>query len=103
MAASRADNGPMIEDLGLLEKENGDFSGAISCLQQARSLYGTADDILRTILEQVDALARSGNKKAALTLVRTTLHLVPDAPTSGLLREVEQQLAQSSPNPRRER
>ena len=103
MAASRADNGPMIEDLGLLEKENGDFSGAISCLQQARSLYGTADDILRTILEQVDALTRSGNKKAALTLVRTTLHLVPDAPTSGLLREVEQQLAQSSPNPRRER
>lgn len=100
VAALRASNGPMIEDLGLLEKESGDFSGAISYFQQARSLYGTADDILRTILEQVDALTKSDNKKAALLLVRTTERLVPDAPTTALLRQIEQQLAPPSPSPR---
>jgi hypothetical protein len=98
-AASRASNGPMMEDLGLLKKESGDFSGAISCFQQARSFYTTADDILRTILEQVDALTKSGNKKAALLLIRTTERLVPDAPATVLLRQLEQQLAPSSSKP----
>lgn len=99
-AASRADNGPMMEDLGLQEKESGQFNGAISCFHQARSFYVTADDILRTILEQVDALTKSGNKKAALLLVRTTERLVPDAPATGLLRQIEQQLAPASPSQR---
>jgi uncharacterized protein (TIGR03790 family) len=101
-AASRAANGPMIEDLGLIEKESGDYGSAINYLQQARSLYSSADDILRTILEQVDSLTKSGNKKAALALVRTTIRLVPDAPTTGLLRKIEAQLTPPSQTPRRE-
>lgn len=98
-AASRAGNGPMIEDLGLMEKESGDFGNAISYFQQARSVYSTAEDILRTILEQVDALTKSGNKKAALNLIQTTARLVPDSPTTVLLRKLEGQLA-PSPAPR---
>src|SRR5205085_9973341 len=43
--ASRAGNAPMIEDLGLIEKEAGHFDGAISCLQQARALHKKRDDI----------------------------------------------------------
>jgi len=99
-AASRTDNGPMIEDLGLVQKENGDYAGAISHLQQARTLYSSADDILRTVLEQVDALRKSGNKKAALALVRATERLVPDASTTALLRKLEEQLAPPTPTPR---
>jgi len=99
-AASRAGNGPMIEDLGLMQKESGDFAGAVSYFQQARSMYSTAEDILRTILEQVDGLTKSGNKKAALTLIQATTRLVPDSPTTVLLRKLEARLAPSSPTPR---
>jgi uncharacterized protein (TIGR03790 family) len=91
-AASRAENGPLIEDLGLMEKEDGHFAAAVSYLQQARSLYTKPDDILRTVLEQADALIKSGDKKAALALVRSVAQLVPDAPATALLRKIEQQL-----------
>ena len=91
-AASRANNGPLIEDLGLMEKENGHFAAAVSYLQQARSLYTKPDDILRTVLEQADALIKSGDRKAALALVRSVAQLVPDAPATDLLRKIEQQL-----------
>jgi hypothetical protein len=90
----------MIEDLGLMQKESGDFAGAVSYFQQARSMYSTAEDILRTILEQVDGLTKSGNKKAALTLIQATTRLVPDSPTTVLLRKLEARLAPSSPTPR---
>ena len=91
-AASRAGNGPMIEDLGLLEKANGNFVSAISYFQQARSLYTKRDDILRVVLEQADALIKADKKKAALALVRSVTRVVPDAPASALLRKIEQQL-----------
>jgi uncharacterized protein (TIGR03790 family) len=91
-AASRADNGPMIEDLGLIEKERGNFASAISYLQQARALYSKPEDILRAVLEEVDALLKLNDKKAALALVRSVTQLVPDAPATALLRKIEQQL-----------
>ncbi len=91
-AAARANNGSMMEDLGLSEKENGKFSSAASYLQQARSLYSKPDDILRTIVEQADALIASGNKKAALALIRSVARLAPDAPAIALLRKMEQEL-----------
>jgi uncharacterized protein (TIGR03790 family) len=98
-AASRAENGRMIEDLGLIEKENENFSSAVSYLQQARSLYRKPEDILRAILEQADALIKAGNKKAALTLVQSVAQLVPDAPATALLRKIEQQLNPPPPTP----
>jgi uncharacterized protein (TIGR03790 family) len=91
-AASRADNGPMIEDLGLIEKERGNFASAISYLQQARALYSKPEDILRAVLEEVDALLKLNDKKAALALVRSVTQLVPDAPATALLRKIEQEL-----------
>jgi uncharacterized protein (TIGR03790 family) len=96
-AASRAGNGPMIEDLGLIEKERGNFRSAVSYLQQARSLYSKPEDILRTVLEQVDALLKLNDKKTALALVRSVTQLVPDAPATALLGKIEQEL---NPPPR---
>jgi len=61
-------------------------------LRQARSLYTQADDILRVVLEQADALIKADDKKAALALVQSVAALAPDAPATALLRKIEQQL-----------
>ncbi|MDQ3413580.1 MAG: hypothetical protein M3480_01170, partial [Verrucomicrobiota bacterium] len=98
--AARAENGPMMEDLALREKENGNFSSAVSYLQQARSFYKDPSDILRTIVEQAEALAESGNKKEALKLIRNVPRLAPDAPALALLRKMEQELNPPPPAPR---
>ncbi|MBA3832336.1 MAG: TIGR03790 family protein [Chthoniobacterales bacterium] len=58
--ASRAENAPMIEDLGLMEKETGDYDSAVSCLRQAGTIYGGRGDQLRVALEQADALIEAG-------------------------------------------
>ena len=91
-AAARAGNGAMMEDLGLSERENGNFSSAVSDLQQARSLYTEPDDILRTFVEQAGALIEAGDRKAALALIRSVPRLAPDAPAGALLRKMEQEL-----------
>jgi len=97
VTAAHASNGPMTEDLALQEKERGDFAAAIGDLREARTLYSKPDDILRTVLEQVDALTRSGDKKAAAALVKETLRIAPDAPASALLRKLAEQLNPASP------
>jgi hypothetical protein len=99
-AAARAQNGPMMEDLALQEKEGRHFSSALSDLQQARSLYKEPNDILRTIVEQADTLTETGNKKAALALIRNVQRLAPDAPALVLLHKMEGELSPPSPSPR---
>ncbi|MGH7938110.1 MAG: TIGR03790 family protein, partial [Bryobacteraceae bacterium] len=99
VAASRAENGPMLEDLGLMQAETGDFGTAMSCLQQARTIYEKRDDLLRVVVEQVDVLLQSNEKKKALALVHQTLRMVPDSPASGLLRQIEQKLNPPKPKP----
>jgi len=91
-AAARATNGPMMEDLALIQKEAGNFDAAISCLQQARAFYRKRDDILRAVLEQADALIKADKKQAALVLVHNISRVAPDAPASALLRKIEQEL-----------
>ncbi len=98
-AAARAKNGPMLEDLGLMEKEAGNFAEAASQLQRARLLYSQPEDILRTALAQADALVKTGDKPAALALVREVARLVPDAPATTLLKKIEQQLDPPKPSP----
>jgi uncharacterized protein (TIGR03790 family) len=98
-AGSRANNGPMIEDLGLVQKEAGDFSGAISYLQQARTIYKQRGDLLRVVLEQADALIQADRKKEALALVKSTMALVSDAPSTALLKKVADQLSPPTPTP----
>jgi uncharacterized protein (TIGR03790 family) len=98
-AAMRAKNCPMLEDLGLMEAVDGNFAAASSYFQQARACYGTRDDILRVVLEEVNALVRQNKSKRALELVRSVLRIVNDAP---LLRKVERDLGgASSTTPRR--
>ena len=89
----------MIEDLGLSEKENGNFSSAISLLKQARSFYTKPHDILRTIVEEADTLIESGDKKAALALIRSAPRLRPDSPANALLRQMEEELEPARPRP----
>lgn len=98
-SASRMGNGAMIEDIGLIEKERENFIAGVSCLRQARSLYRKPEDILRTVLEQTDALTKAGDKKAAIALVRSVTQLVPDAPATALLRKIGQELNPPSPSP----
>jgi uncharacterized protein (TIGR03790 family) len=98
-AASRSDNGPMIEDLGLMQKEGGNFAGAIGYLQQARTIYTQRGDLLRVVLEQADALIAADRKKEALALVRSTREMVPDTPSSALLKKIEDELNPPTPTP----
>ncbi len=97
LVASSDSNGPMSEDLGLQEKESGDFTAAIGDLREARTLYSKPDDILRTVLEQADGLTRSGDKKAAAALANETLRVVPNTPASALLRKLAEQPNPASP------
>jgi hypothetical protein len=90
--ASRACNGAMIEDFGLMEAREGNFSAATSYFQQARTCYKKRDDILRVVLEQADALVKENKPKRALELVRSVLRIVSEAPAVPLLRKIEQDL-----------
>ena len=98
-AASRARNGVMIEDLGLMEAQDGNFPAATAHFQQARSLYSKRDDILRVVLEEADAWVKQQKPKRAIELTRSVLRIVSDGPTAALLRKVEQDL--SPPPPRK--
>jgi len=90
--ASRANNGPMIEDLGMIEKENKNYASAVGYFRQARSLYTKPDDNLRALLEQADALLLSGDKDGALALIRGAVKLLPEGPAAALLRKIDQQI-----------
>jgi uncharacterized protein (TIGR03790 family) len=91
-AASRSRNCPMIEDLGLMEAHDGNFSAATSYFQQARTCYAKRDDLLRVVLEEADAWIKQNKPKRALALVRSVLRVVPDAPAAPLVRKIEQDL-----------
>lgn len=89
--ASRTRNGPMIEDLGLIEMQEGNFAAATSLFSQARSIYDTRDDILRAVLEESNAWLKQNKPKRALDLVRSVRRIVSDAPAAALLKHVEQE------------
>jgi uncharacterized protein (TIGR03790 family) len=91
--AAHTHNAPMIEDLALMELREKDFTTALAELQQARADYTKREDIVRCVLEECDALARSGKPKRAIELVRMVLRIVPDSPAAPLLRKVESDLA----------
>lgn len=91
-AASRSRNCPMIEDLGMMEARDRNFSAATSYFQQARTCYAKRDDLLRVVLEEADAWIKQNKPKRALALVRSVLRVVPDAPAAPLLKKIEQNL-----------
>ena len=96
-AASRAHNGPMIEDLGAMEAHDEKFSEAASYFQQARTVYTKRDDILRVVLEEADALIKQNKSKRALDLVRSVLRIASDAPAAALLKKIETELSPPTP------
>ncbi len=89
-AASRANNGPMIEDLGLMEAQEGNHAAATRYFQQARTIYTKRDDILRVVLEEAESWVKQGKPKRAAELVRSVLKIVSGGPTADLLKKVEQ-------------
>ncbi|MDQ6861980.1 MAG: TIGR03790 family protein [Verrucomicrobiota bacterium] len=95
--ASRGRNAPMIEDIGLIEAQNGNYAAATSCFQQARSLYTKRDDILRVVLEEADAWVKWQKPNRGLDLVRSVLKIINDAPSTALLRKIEHDLSPPSP------
>ena len=95
--ASRAKNGPMIEDLGLMEARDGKWPSATTHFQQARSLYTKREDILRSVLHEADSWAKQGKPRRALEVVRSVLRIVSDAPTLALFKKMEQDLAPPAP------
>jgi uncharacterized protein (TIGR03790 family) len=97
--ASRSRDCPMIEDLGLMEAHDGNFSSATSYFQQARTCYTKRDDLLRVVLEEADAWIKQNKSKRALALVRSVLRVVPDAPATPLLRKIEQDLTAQTSTP----
>lgn len=105
-AASRARNGPMLEDLGLMEFRDGNLAAATSYFQQARTVYAKRDDILRVVLEESDALIKQNKSKRAVELIRSVLRISADAPAVPLLKKLEAETRTATPavtpaNPRR--
>lgn len=96
-AASRARNCPMLEDLGLMEARDGNFSSAVGYFSQARACYSARDDILRVVIEEADAWAKQNKPKRALDLVRGVLKIVSDAPAARLLQKIEHDLSTRPP------
>lgn len=97
--ALRARNGPMLEDLGLMEAAAGNFGSAASYLQQARGCYTKRDDILRAIIEQADAFIKDKKPRRALELVRSVLRIAPNASAAALLTKLEQQALEAINRP----
>ena len=97
--ASRAKNGAMIEDLGLMEARDGKWAAATAHFQQARSIYTKREDILRAVLHEADGWAKQGKPKRGAEVVRSVLRIVSDAPTIALFKKVEQELAPPPPAP----
>lgn len=87
-AALQAKNGPMLEDLGLRQKEAGDYDSAVHYLRQARTIYRGHDDLLRAALEQADALLQAGKKEEALEVIRGVIRVTAEGPAAGLLQKV---------------
>jgi uncharacterized protein (TIGR03790 family) len=99
-AATRARNGPMMEDIGLMEERDGNFRAATNCFQQARTYYTKRDDIVRIVLEESEAWLKLDKSKRALDLARETLRVFPDTPAAPLLRNIEREAgAQRSVTP----
>jgi len=99
LIASRARSGAILEDLAGMEARDGNLSTATSLFQQARATYTKRDDILRVVIEEVDALAKDNKKKRAVDLLRSVLRVVSDAPSTPLLRQMEQSLTAPPPAP----
>ncbi|HJT82169.1 MAG TPA: TIGR03790 family protein [Chthoniobacterales bacterium] len=89
--AIRTKNGPMLEDLALMEVAAGNFGPATSFLQLARASYTKRDDILRAVIEQSDAFIKDKKPRSALELIRSVVRIIPDSPASALLKKLEQQ------------
>ena len=106
-AASRAGNAPMLEDLGLIQKEAGKLAAGMSCLREARSAYSEPADMLRTVLEEADILRGQGDKQAARDLLQKAESAATDSATADLLGRIEKELspptaaARPSPSPSR--
>jgi uncharacterized protein (TIGR03790 family) len=97
-AASRAQNCPMLEDLGSMEAGEGNAL-ATSYFQQARTCYRTRDDLLRVVIEECAAWVKQNKPKRALELVRSVLRVVSDAPATPLLKQIERELTATPPAP----
>ncbi len=88
----------MIEDLGMMEKEAGDYDSAVSCLREARTIYKGRGDQLRVALEQADALMEAGKQDDALVVINALLRVTPES-AAVLLHEVVDQISPPSPKP----
>jgi hypothetical protein len=86
-----------------MEEAKGKFESATSYFLQARACYSKRDDILRVVLEEANGWIEQKKPKRALDLVRSTLRIVPDAPSSPLLKKIEQDLTPPPPPPPRPR
>src|SRR5437660_5099935 len=89
----------MLEDLGLMEANDGNFASASNYFGQARTYYSSRDDILRVVLEEADIWNKMKRPKRGIDLLRSTLRISGDAPAAPLLRNLEQALRGASTTP----
>lgn len=96
--ALRTKNGPMLEELGARDTQDGNFASATASFDQARTIYANGNDILRVVLEESDAWLRWNKPARALDLIRSVSRFVTDAPAASLLREKEQEAKRILPS-----
>lgn len=100
--AARAKSGMILEDLGGQEYRDGNFAAASSYFTAARASYTKRDDILRVVIQEVQALIPQKKQNRALDLVRSVLRIIsPETPTAQLLRKIENDLLAAGAVPKR--
>jgi hypothetical protein len=98
-AASEAHNGPMLEDIGLMEASDGNFASAANYFSRARACYANRDDLLRVTMEEADTWSKLKKPTRGVDLLRSALRAAGDAPSAPLLRKMEQELRGESVTP----
>ena len=98
-AAVKARNGPMLEDLGSIEAEEGNNAAAVNYFAQARGCYSARDDLLRVILEEAEAWKKLNKPSRGLDLLRMALRASPSAPSAPLLKKLEQEMRRPTTTP----
>lgn len=86
-AAAREGNAPMLEDLGAMAAKAGEAERAAGLFQQARTLYTSRDDIVRATLLEAEARLKAGDKRRAVSLLKTMLESIAPGMTEALVRK----------------
>ncbi|MEA3187866.1 MAG: hypothetical protein QOD99_1696 [Chthoniobacter sp.] len=92
-SARKLRSGIILEGLGLLQRDSAhDSTAALGSFAQAQGCYTNANDVLRTVFEQVETLRVMKRTKEAVTMIGKATKRFPTEPAANLLRKLEKEM-----------